>query len=249
MSSGYTPYSGVGVAPNPNAPKLPPAVPNANLGSGGQNPSPGAMQFGNPVQQSGWTGVSSNEDPYGIHNVGVDMGTVASGTDKDGKPLYDLGRDSLLNTSGFGQGVGAWVDGKPPPIFAGTSKYENPGAAEGNPYSASNGQDSAWAAQQGGVSAQNLAAQTAQTNPTDPGSSNYPAYPNSFGLGNSGGLGGASPSQGVQTPSSYSQNGVTVNVPDTSSRGFSPWSMVGESNSRDTGKGVMSQGPNAGGGM
>lgn len=214
------------------------AAANANTGSGAPGAGPAGAQFGTPVQQSGWTGVSSAQDPYGIHNIGYDMGTLQSGTDSAGKPLYNLGRDVLTNASGYGTNNGPGGT----PLFSGYSKYENQNAQQGDPFTGGPS-TSAWAAQQGAVSQGNLAAQAAQTNPTDPATGGYPAYPNSYGIGNSGGLGGAPSAPPAQTPSSYSQNGVTVNVPDSSSRGLGPWGLVGESNARDSSKGIVPQGP------
>src|ERR1035437_3542631 len=64
----------------------------------------------------------------------------------------------------------------------------------------------------------------------------YPSYPNQYGLGTqnpSSGFGGTtSSSSGGGT--AYASQPVTVQVPDTTSRGASPWSYLGESNARDT---------------
>lgn len=205
MSSGYTPYTGTGQKQDPNAAKVP---------GYGLNPPATAQQFNDPVQASGWTGVSTNADPYGIHNIGFDMGdtkNAISGYDKNGKGVNNFEAESLLHSSGFGHGLGSGTVDKPPPMWTGFSKYENQHAPDGSAL----GSDAAQI--------------QAQSQPKG-----YPAYGNQYGLG-----GQISPpsSTGASTSPTPPQNGgasqgVTANVPDTSSRGFNPWSIQGESNAR-----------------
>lgn len=218
MSSGYTPYAGNGTKVDPKQQLMPPGTPGW---------TPGAT-FNDPAASgSGWTGVSSNADPYGVHNIGYDLSKIPGQLDNKGDKTDNLGRDSLLSAGGYSEGQhltnGAnqsntsFIGPTLPDSFkfSGFSKYENQNAPDGSAL----GTDDTRIAQ-----AQN----TAQMN------SAYPAFGNQYGLG------GALPSGGQPSAamSDYSGQGVTVNVPDTSSRGFNPWSIQGESNARDTQKGV-----------
>lgn len=56
----------------------------------------------------------------------------------------------------------------------------------------------------------------------------YPAMTNSYGLG----TGASAPIPGAAANPSYLQQPLTTQLPDTSSRGFNPWSLSGESNAR-----------------
>lgn len=59
------------------------------------------------------------------------------------------------------------------------------------------------------------------------GGTSYPTMANDYGLGQGAeSLDPASSEGGMQKP-------ITVNMNDTSSKGFNPWSMMGESNARD----------------
>lgn len=59
--------------------------------------------------------------------------------------------------------------------------------------------------------------------------SNYPAMSNSYGLGSSIN----SPTMPVgNSGNNYAQNPINISMPDSSSRGFNPWSLTGESNAR-----------------
>lgn len=64
----------------------------------------------------------------------------------------------------------------------------------------------------------------------------YPSYPNAAGLGSqnpNSGFSASTPANG-DSGTAFSSTPITVNTPDTSSRGSNPWSFMGEANSRDT---------------
>lgn len=229
MSQGYTPYVGGtnGQRVDPKAPLMPAGTPGW---------TPGAT-FTDPNQTtSGWTGVSSNADPYGIHNVGYDITKIPTQLNNKGDKTDNLGRDALLRAGAWSEGQGvtnsdnktntSFVGGALPDSmkFSGFTKYENQSAPDGSAL----GSDGAQIAAQ---------TQNAQGN-LNSMANGYPAYGNQYGLG-----GQISPpsSTGIQNAAQADYaggQGVTVNVPDTSSRGFNPWSIQGESNARDTNKGV-----------
>lgn len=179
--------------------------------------NPGAT-FNNPAQSTGWTGVSSNADPYGVGNVGYDISQVPlQASDMSG----GLSRDELLRAGGYGNST-SFVQGALPTSLqsTGPSKYENQNAPDGSAL---------------GSDAAQIAAQTTNSQQNQ---SQYPAYGNQYGLG-----GAISPPPSGAAPNTAQSDytggqGVTVNVPDTSSRGFNPWSIQGESNARDTSQGV-----------
>lgn len=56
-----------------------------------------------------------------------------------------------------------------------------------------------------------------------------PAYPT---MANSYGLGTSAPIPGSASNPAFGSQPITVSVPDTSSRGFNPWSLTGEANAR-----------------
>lgn len=56
--------------------------------------------------------------------------------------------------------------------------------------------------------------------------SKYPAMQNSYGLGDTG------PTPGTASNPNYLTQPMSVTMPDSSSRGFNPWSLQGESNAR-----------------
>ncbi len=56
----------------------------------------------------------------------------------------------------------------------------------------------------------------------------YPAMPNSYGLGSQP----SDPIAGAASNPDFNAQPITVAVPDTASRGFNPWSLSGEANSR-----------------
>lgn len=230
---GYTPYSGNGQQVDPNAPLMP-------MGPGGPAPVYGSTFTAPGTAGSAWTGVSSNADPYGIHNLGYDISKVPTQVDNKGNPTTSLTRNELLRAGGYQPGemvtngtnqsntsfVGGPTGDLPDSLkFSGYTKYENQNAADGSAL---------------GSDASQIAAQTqnAQSN-LNAAQSGYPAYGNQYGLG-----GQISPPSSTGAPANAAQSdygggqGVTMNVPDTSSRGFNPWSIQGESNSRDTNKGV-----------
>ncbi len=63
----------------------------------------------------------------------------------------------------------------------------------------------------------------------------YPSYPNQFGLGSqnpNSGFGTPTPQSG-DSGTAFASTPITVNTPDTTSRGANPWSFIGESNARD----------------
>lgn len=60
--------------------------------------------------------------------------------------------------------------------------------------------------------------------------SQYPALPNEYGLGDTSQFQGAVP--GSQSNPSYMTSPLSTTVPDSGSRGFNPWSLLGESNAR-----------------
>ena len=66
------------------------------------------------------------------------------------------------------------------------------------------------------------------------GTSSYPSYPNSYGLGSQNPMSGMStqavPQTGQSGPS-YSLTPPSTTATTTNSNGFNPWSMQGESNS------------------
>jgi hypothetical protein len=65
--------------------------------------------------------------------------------------------------------------------------------------------------------------------------SGYPAYPNSFGLGDTSstsGTGFAPAPSALSNPQLYAQQPVNATAADTAVQGFNPWSMTGEANSR-----------------
>lgn len=59
----------------------------------------------------------------------------------------------------------------------------------------------------------------------------YPAFSNDFGLG-APITPVAQPTPGAQSNPGYLDQPINVNVPDSSGRGFNPWSLQGESNAR-----------------
>lgn len=62
--------------------------------------------------------------------------------------------------------------------------------------------------------------------------SSYPSYPNQYGLGSqnpASGQGQAAPGTSYGAPP---QPQLTQNAQDNTSRGFNPWSLIGESNAR-----------------
>lgn len=62
---------------------------------------------------------------------------------------------------------------------------------------------------------------------TPSSTSTYPTMTNSYGLGTS-----SAPVVGSASNPSFNGQPITVDVPDTSSRGFNPWSLTGEANAR-----------------
>lgn len=56
----------------------------------------------------------------------------------------------------------------------------------------------------------------------------YPAMSNAFGLGSSQ----STPIPGSASNPGYGSQPISITVPDSSSRGFNPWSLTGEANSR-----------------
>lgn len=216
------------------SPPPPPGAPSP-LTMNGNAPS----TFTDPAASgSAWTGVSSNADPYGVHGVGYDLTKTPTGVNSDGTPqLGNLSREQLLGAGGYqaGEGVAgsgnksntSFLMGALPDAmkFSGNTPWENQNAPDGSAL--------------GSDAAQIQAQTTNSQNNMNAMQSSYPAYGNQYGLG-----GQISPpsSTGASTSPAggdYSGGqGVTVNVPDTSSRGFNPWSIQGESNARDTSKGV-----------
>lgn len=58
--------------------------------------------------------------------------------------------------------------------------------------------------------------------------SSYPATTNTFGLGDTQ----STPVAGSASNPTYGGQPISVSIPDTSSRGFNPWSLSGEANAR-----------------
>lgn len=58
--------------------------------------------------------------------------------------------------------------------------------------------------------------------------SSYPATTNDYGLGSTQ----SQPVAGSASNPTYGGQPITLTVPDTSSRGFNPWSLSGEANAR-----------------
>lgn len=185
---------------------------NAHLGnaikgpSGAYAPTAPAGSLTNP---SGWTGVSSNADPYGIQGLGQPTGNMSTGQLEMAGP----------GSSGF------------------TTQTPTTGTTPVNPYTNPNADPnmgattSAWSQQQASAAATGTpAASTPQSG------SSYPAYSNPYGLGSPV---TATPTSQPAGGNAYSAQGVTVNIPDTSSRGLNPWSLMGESNARETSSGVV----------
>lgn len=180
----------------------------------------GTLQGPSAAQQTGWTGVSTAADPYGIANIGgQSLSPGGSFAGFNGAQLLAMSQPQVA----------------PPPTTQGAeasgyaTPVPTPDQNTSNPYAA-----------QGTTDASAIAANTASAqnniNSAQSAQSSYPAFPNSYGLGGST---AAAPAAASAPQGAYSSGAVTVNVPDTSSRGFSPWSMVGESNSRDSSKGVV----------
>ena len=161
---------------------------------GGLAQTPGS----NPHLASGWTGVSSQADPYGVGNIG----STPTGATVD----QLLGMNTpTLPAAGAAPATNPYVTP--------STDLQAPGTTNGQAIT-------------------NLSNTLSQSQ----AASSYPAMPNSYGLGSS-----TTPAPATAAPaaSSYSGQGVTVNVPDTSARGLNPWSLQGEANSRDTQAGVQ----------
>lgn len=174
--------------------------PKAFAGAQGSMPDPNNAAYRQQI--SGWTGVSSADDPYGVNNIGINLPDNATA-----KNLLSLNAPAIKQTVG--------VDGSSQWGSTGiTNQYSHAPATGG---SSLTGQDQQFMQQQ-------------------QAKSDYPAHPNSFGLGTS-----TMPTpQAKATPQSYGPS-VTANTNDQASRGLTPWSMLGESNARDTSKGIVTQ--------
>lgn len=82
---------------------------------------------------------------------------------------------------------------------------------------------------------QNYNYSTGQYDPSS--ASSYPTYPNDAGVGSQAPFSGSTqtpttPMAGSSSNPGYLAQSINVQVPDTSSRGFNPWSLTGESNAR-----------------
>ncbi len=62
--------------------------------------------------------------------------------------------------------------------------------------------------------------------------SQYPTYPNPYGIGSGSSQGDTGAVPGTASNPNYLTKPVSVTVPDSASRGFNPWSLTGESNAR-----------------
>lgn len=109
----------------------------------------------------------------------------------------------------------------------GSNPYTAQATSDGN---AANAQMQQVSSQMGGLQSQ----YSGMGGTSAPGA--YPTYQNSFGLGSGAPMGQAAPpaaaTPGAASNPSYMAEPLTTAQPDASSRGFNPWSLAGESNSR-----------------
>lgn len=105
------------------------------------------------------------------------------------------------------------------------SYVSDPGSAmaQNNPWTQISQQDSA-AQVSGTQAATQMQSQISdQMSSMQNDGSQYPALQNQWGLGST---------PGSASAPSYGAAPVTINMPDSGSRGFNPWSMQGEANAR-----------------
>ena len=133
------------------------------------------------------------------------------------KPVEPDNIVTTLGTPGYTGAPTAGAHGEGSNGYVKGLTWANPN----NPYAAQATADTNAANQAQQYSQSNIQAMQGQF---DKAAGNYPSFPNTFGLGNSQGLGGAQ-ATGPQGP-------VTQPGNDSGSRGFNPWSLVGEATAR-----------------
>lgn len=163
------------------------------------------------IIQAETAGATYKAPEFNMSNVST-MPVSASINDR-GKPAASPYAPAATTTPGMSGAPGTGPQGQTKG-YTQALQWSNPQ----NPYAPQQAQDSAAGAQAGQYASSNIQQLQAQSAKAAGG---YPAMPNSYGLGNSSSFAPTAPAGPITQPAQ-----------DSGSRGFNPWSLVGEASSR-----------------